>query len=190
MFHRQQGFFDSRTGIGNLAGSHHRARFERIAITDLPGADANHVCQQVQVHLTGKRRLRHAKTAECTGRRIVCVYCHAVDFDVGNLIWTGNMGTGPLYHRTAERCVCPGIGDDARPHADQPAVSVTAGGQFDFHRVSFRMHPHAFLAGQRQFHRLTGLVSQQRRMMLHRQIFLAAERSADQLADHPHLFAR
>src|ERR1039457_5728581 len=55
--------------------------------------------------------------------------------------------------------------------------------------MALGMHAQAFVAGQRELDRLPAMPSQQRRMMLHRHIFLAAKTSADEFTDDAHLFA-
>ena len=77
--------------IDDLPVRQHTAGTDSVAVADLPRGDADKVGSAVQQRLHGEARLRDAKAAERTGRRIVRIVGIAVDLEVFVGIGTGGV---------------------------------------------------------------------------------------------------
>ena len=101
IFHRFQCLHQSGGFIYDLSVWKYLSRSDRIAITDLPGANADLLCQLRQHHFHAEAGLGYTESTEGASRRIVCIICFSIDFKVLIVIRTRRMGTGMLQNWSA-----------------------------------------------------------------------------------------
>ena len=100
------------------------------------------------------------------------------------------MSAGTLQHRTAQRGVRTGVGDDVGRHALDDTVLIAADGKLHLHGVPLGMDEDAFRPAELALHRPLGKVGNQSRQMLDRDILLTAKAAAYQHILHFYLFRR
>ena len=147
VFYGFQCFRNTRGIIGNLSIRQHLSRTDGITVTDLPGRNAGHLCQQVQIPLGSKAGLGYSEASVCTGRRIIRVHRLSVYIDYLEIIRPRGMCTGTLQHGPAQRSVGPCVRYDYRLHRGQYAVLVTGCCDIHPHWMTFWMDDNAFLPG-------------------------------------------
>src|ERR1019366_9361787 len=100
------------------------------------------------------------------------------------------MRAGALQDWAAERCICTRVGHDARPDRGCVPILIARRGVLHLHGVALGVDAEAFFAAQRQLYRFPAMPGQQRRVMLHGEIFFSAKSSAHKFADYANLFIR
>ena len=182
--HRLQRLHQARFRPHDLAVGQYAAGADGVAVADLPGGDTHLVRHHVQKGLRGKAGLGHAEAPESPGRGIVGIIGVAGDLKILVGVGPRRMGAGPLQHRPAQGGKGAGIGNHAGLHALDDAVFVAAHGEVHPERMALGMDQNRLLPGQLHLHRHTGHVCDQRRVVLHRHVLLAAEAAAHQLVLH------
>ena len=112
-------------GVGGLAVGQHVAGLDGVAAAELPGVNAHHFGQEVDVHLSGKAALGDAEAPEGAGDHVVGVHRHTEDMNILVVVGPGGVGAGPVKHRHTQECVGPGVGDNDALHAGENAVLIT-----------------------------------------------------------------
>ena len=159
-----------------------------VAVADLPRGDAQLVCHLCERHFHGVAGLRHAEAAERARGRIVRIVRLAGDLKIFVVIGARRVRAGTLEHRAAERGIRAGVGDHLGLDALNESVAIAAHGDGHLHRVPLRVDEHTFLSAELHLDRTAREIGDERRVVLHRHILLAAEAAADEHIGHMDLF--
>ncbi len=138
----------------------------------------------------GEAGLRHAKTAECTGRRVVGVHGVAIGFGIGDIVGPGGVRGGTRHDFLAQRGVGSGVAVQLGFDGGQAAVALCTELDLDLGGVALGVNQQAFVPVKEQLDRSAGNLCQQGGMRLPGEIFFAAESAAHQLPDDAHAFGR
>ena len=187
--YRLQRFGKTRFRADDLPVRQHAAGADGVTPADLPRRNADLVRHFVQQALHGKARLRHAEAAERARGRVIGIVGSAFNFKIFVGIRTCRVRARALQNRAAERRERAGVGVDGRLHTLNDAVFVTAERKIHPERVALGVHEQRLRAAELHFNGQPRDVCNERRMVLHRHILLAAEAAADELVFHLHLVA-
>ena len=187
---RLQGLHKTGGRRCDLPVGQHLSRTDGVAVPDLPRGNAQLMRHFGQRHFKGIAGLRHAEAAKRAGRRIVRIVCAAGDLKILVVIGSGSMRAGTLQHGTAQRGIRAGVGGHLGLYAPDDAVAVAAHGDSHLHGVALGVDQHALLAAQLHLDGSSGKIRDQRRMVLHRHILLAAEAAAHQHVGNADLLLR
>ena len=176
--HRLQACLDPDARPEHLAGAEGPAHVERVPVADLPPVNADAFGETVQHAVDRERHLVHAEPAHRPARGVVRVDGTRLDVDVGDLVRPARVPGRALQHLVADARVRSRVPDDAGPQRREPALRVGADRVVHHHRVALRMEPEALRARQDEQRRASRRVGEQRRVALHVQVFLGAERPA------------
>ena len=152
--------------------------FEDVAIADVPAVDADALGQDVHHAFHRELGLVAAEAAHRARVRVVGVDRLRFDVDVGNPVHAGRVARGAERALRARRVVAAGIGDDARPQREQPALLVGADRQRDRHRVALDVVLRGLRAREHRLDRPLQQMRGDRRLPLNRQLLFRAERAA------------
>ena len=166
--------------VHDLAVGQHTAGADGVAVADLPRTDAHQIRHLVEQRLRAEAGLGDTEAPEGPGRGVVGIVGVALDLEILIGVGSGGVGAGPLQHRPAQRGEGTGIGYHAGLDALNDAVFVAAHGEVHVKAVALGVNEDGFLPGELHLHRHTGHIGQQRRMVLHGHILLAAEAAAHQ----------
>ena len=155
-----------------------------VAQTDLQWRNADLVGHFVQQRLDREAGLRDAKAAERARGRIVGVVGGAFDLKILVGVGAGGVRTRALEHRAAERGERAGVGHDLRLDALDDAVFVAAHREIHPERVPLRVDEQRFGAAELHLDRQARHVGDERGVVLHGHVLLAAEAAADELVLH------
>ena len=97
------------------------------------------------------------------------------------------MGAGALQHGAAQRGEGASVGAAGADHALDDAVFIAAHGEIHFKMMPLGVYQNGLGAAQLDLYRPLGVPGQQRAVVLHGHILLAAEAAAHQLVLHPDL---
>ena len=107
-------------------------------------------------HLHGIAGLRHAKAAECAGRRVIGIVRPTGNLKILVVIRPGGMGTCPLQHGAAQGRICPGICGDLCLDSLNQTVVIAAHSDGHLHGVALGMDEDALLPAELHLYRPTG----------------------------------
>ena len=137
--YRLQGLRQGTVRCGDLSVGKRLSRTDGISVTDLPGGNANLLCQQVQIKLCGKAALGHAKPPVCACRNVVGVYTISDDLHILIIIRSCCMGTGALQYRASQRSVSSRIRIEHCFHTGQIPVFIAGSSEVHFHGMTLHM---------------------------------------------------
>ena len=166
--------------VGDLPVREPLARMNDISPAHLPGVDADLGRQQVDVLFGRETALGDAEAPVGAGDHVVGIDGHPEDIEVLVIVRSRRMRTGAVQHRSAQRGVSPGIGDDHALHGREAPVLITGRGKFHGHRMALDVIIQRFLTGVGDLDRKSGIPGHERRVGLHGHILLAAEAAAHQ----------
>ncbi len=166
--------------VHDLAVGQHAAGADGVAVADLPGGDAHQVGHLVQQRLGTEAGLGDAEAPEGAGRGIVGVVGAALDLEVLVGVGAGGVGAGALQHGAAQRGKRAGVGHHAGLHALNDAVFVAAHSEVHLEAVALGVDKDGLLTAELELDGALCQIAQQRRVVLHGHILLAAEAAAHQ----------
>ena len=146
IFDRFQCLHQSGRLIYDLTVWKHLSRPDCITVADLPGTDADLLCQLRQHHFHTEAGLCDTKTTESSSRRIICIICFSVNLEILVIIRSGCMRTGSFQNRSAKGCISSGIRDNRCHNALNDTIFITSNRKFHIHRMPFRMDQNTFLS--------------------------------------------
>ena len=179
-----QRFHQAGGVIHDLAVGQHTAGANGVAVADLPGGDAHQVGHLVQQRLGAEAGLGDAEAPEGAGGGVVGVVGAALDLEVLVGVGTGGVGAGALQHGAAQRGKRAGVGYHAGLDTLNDAVFVAAHGEVHVHAVALGMDEDGLLAAELELDGALCQITQQRGVVLHGHILLAAEAAAHQAVLH------
>ena len=176
--HRFQALHKSHAVVQHLTGGRHGARTVGIEDADVDGVHVERLGQCVHLTLMGHGHLRHAESAEGARHGIVGIVEGSVHPDVGDLIGAGRMDGGAGDDRGAIGGIGAGIAQQRGLHGQDLAVLGGAGLIVHLHGVALGGDHGGLLPAAHHLDRAVGIVGEQGRMALDRDIQLAAEPAA------------
>ena len=189
VLHSLQRLHKARRGWSYLPIGQGLTRTDRIAVADLPWRNTEFMGHLGECHLHGVAGLGHTKASECTCRRVIGIVRPTGDLEIVVVIRSCGVCARALQHRTAQRGVRTGIGDDLRLDALNQAIVVAAHGDGHLHGMPFGVDENTFLTSELHLHGPTGEIGNERGMVLHGHVLLTSEAAAHQHIGHMDLLS-
>ena len=175
-----EGLLEGRRAVGDLSVGQHGAGLDGVDVANLPRIDADLLGEHVDERLEGELGLAHAEAAESARRRVVRVVAVAADVGVLVLVGADGVRAGALEDRAAQARVGARVEVDLAVHAGEVAGLVAAQGEGAAHVVALGVEGEGLLAGEEALDGHVELIGRERREVLDRDVFLAAEAAADE----------